>query len=74
MTGVLLFSMPNPSPATDDQFGNAVAVRGDLIAIGSILDDPGGFVDAGAVYVFDVTGSPVVTVPNPVPGSTSFFG
>ena len=37
----------------DDLFGSAVAVRGDLVVVGSLRADVNGLVDPGAAYVYE---------------------
>ena len=44
--------------AGDDQFGAAVALDGDQLAVGAPYDDPGTALDAGSVYVFERSGGP----------------
>ena len=68
----------NPAPATQDQFGNAVAISGNLVIVGCARNDPGGIIDAGTAYVYDLT-SPTPTVPihtldNPAPNADDWFG
>ena len=61
-SGTLLTTFENPTPSPGDQFGASLAMAGNVVAIGSWLDDtaaPGG----GAVYVFGNDASP--------PGSTT---
>src|SRR5687767_11546967 len=43
-------------PGTDDLFGHAVDIDGDVAVVGSVLDDNSHGGDAGAVYVFERTG------------------
>lgn len=67
----------NPSPAENDYFGTAVAVSGNLVAVGADHDDTG-FSNAGIVYIYDASsGTPAVplwTLPNPSPQSQEIFG
>ena len=51
-TGDLLHTFLNPSPGTDDHFGDSVAGLGRNVVIGASLDDTKG-TDAGAAYLFD---------------------
>lgn len=37
-----------------DQFGSSVSVSGNTVVVGAPLDDPPGFVNAGAAYVYSV--------------------
>jgi hypothetical protein len=39
------------------RFGNAVAVSGDTVVVGALLEDVAGEVDAGAAYVFVRSGA-----------------
>jgi MYXO-CTERM domain-containing protein len=48
-------SMPNGADV--GEFGWAVALDGDRVAVGAPYEDVGGVLDAGAVYVFERTGS-----------------
>ncbi|MBI4660133.1 MAG: HYR domain-containing protein [Verrucomicrobia bacterium] len=41
-------------PGTNVMFGSAVALRGDALVVGAVLDDPGGE-DSGSVYAFTRT-------------------
>ena len=72
-----LLAIPNPAPAAGDAFGAAVAISGDLVAVGSALDD-GSAVDSGSVHVFDLSsaspGVPVATIANPDPAADARFG
>lgn len=52
----LVQTLPVPQGAADDRFGHAVAVRGDLIAVGAPRHD-GTALNAGAVYVYRYGGS-----------------
>lgn len=67
----------NPSPATNDQFGNSVAISGSIVVVGSHLDDTGA-TDSGSVYVFDLANgppaAPIHTIPNPTPATVDLFG
>ena len=62
-------------PATDDQFGWAVAIDGDSVAVTAPRADIAGDTTAGAIYVFDRSGgvwdskrsSPRPTLRRPVP-------
>ncbi|MBX7212045.1 MAG: FG-GAP repeat protein [Verrucomicrobiaceae bacterium] len=76
-TGVLLFTLPNPTPAVDDQFGHAVAMSGTRVVVSAIGDDTGAS-NAGSVYVFDLSGAnpfvPVLTLNNPAPAADDMFG
>ncbi|MDZ4687532.1 MAG: immunoglobulin domain-containing protein, partial [Planctomycetaceae bacterium] len=44
--------------ASGDNFGYSLAVSGNVVVVGSLLDDNGGGVDAGSAYVFTYTEFP----------------
>jgi len=48
-----------PDGAKDDNFGFTVAMLGNTMAVGARRADPGGTEDAGAAYVFSVSGHTV---------------
>jgi hypothetical protein len=70
-------TLHDPSPAGDDQFGISVAVSGNRLVVGVYGDDTGGL-DAGAAYVYDLSGgtptTPTVTLFNPTPSTSDQFG
>nr|WP_226894617.1 hypothetical protein [Luteolibacter marinus] len=72
---VLVFD--NPTPSTNDYFGNAVAISGNLVAVGADHEDTGAS-NAGVVYIYDVSSgnptTPVRTLTNPTPQSSDEFG
>ena len=64
----------NPTPATNDGFGYAVALEGDAVLVGAYLDD-NTLVNAGAAYLFDgSSGGLVRTFEKPSPISGGQFG
>jgi len=70
-----VFTLTNPSPAVNDQFGTSVAISGTKVAVGAHLDDTTGS-QAGSVYVYDL-GDDTPTVPVAVlhePSPSSSFG
>ncbi len=75
--GVPVFTINNPSPAADDNFGNAMAVQGDLVLVGTPFDDTGA-TNSGIAYLYNLGSStptvPVLTLTNPVPGANDNFG
>jgi hypothetical protein len=73
---VAVATLDNPSPATDDWFGGAVAVSGTRVAIAAEGDDTAGH-NAGSVYVYDFSGAtppPVVILHHPEPSTYPLFG
>jgi hypothetical protein len=74
VTGSLLQTFVNPTPAVGDQFGAAVAGVGANALIGAPFDDAGAN-DAGAAYLMDgATGSQLLTILNPTPAISDQFG
>ncbi len=65
------------SPASNEEFGTAVALQGTVIAVGTQHDDKGD-TNAGSLHVYDLaSGSPqvpVLVIDNPVPGQNDYFG
>ena len=73
-TGALVRTFTNPTTASGDGFGHAVAVSGNLALISATGDANGSPVRAGsgAAYLFDMTtGTRLQTFLNPVPGPAS---
>ena len=75
-SGTLLRTFENPTPATNDFFGSAVSLSGNLALIGARNDALGG-TGFGAAYVFDAsTGALLRTFanPGPLPNVSDSFG
>jgi hypothetical protein len=74
---VPVFTLNNPGPAVNDQFSFSVAVSGNLMVVGSYLDDAGA-TDAGSAYVYDLSSAtptvPIFTLNNPGPATGDEFG
>lgn len=70
-------TLPDPSPAAFDNFGNSVAISGGRVVIGAPKKDTGA-TDAGSAYVYDLTSatpaSPLITLTNPSPVANDLFG
>ena len=74
-TGDLLFTMNNPTPENNDQFGYSVASAPDGDVIVSALRDNTGATSAGSVYLYDgTTGDLLLTINNPTPQKSDYFG
>jgi hypothetical protein len=72
--GTRLVTYTNPTPASFDGFGFAVAAIGsDKVLISAAQDDTGG-TDTGAAYLFSTNGSLVATFTNPAAASFDEFG
>lgn len=66
-SGARLQTFENPTPGSNDQFGGAVSLSGNLALVGAQNDALGG-AGSGAAYLFDVTaGTLSRTLPNPGP-------
>gem|GEM_PF-5970547 len=74
---VAVFTLENPEPASSDQFGNAMALSGGRLVVGTRLDDALAL-NSGSAYVYNLEGStptvPSLTLRNPTPASQDFFG
>jgi hypothetical protein len=74
---VALASVDNPGPASNDEFGWAVALSGARLVVAADRDDTGAD-NAGSAYVFELSSGtpevPVVTINNPSPSSNEEFG
>ncbi len=70
-------TLPNPTPASGDNFGIAVAISGTRVVVGARFDDTGAG-DAGSAYVYDLTSAtaavPIRTLNNPTPAAGENFG
>jgi len=71
------FTLHKPNPTFNDQFGNAVALSGARVVVGTRFDDAGAS-DSGSAYVFDLASAtptvPAFTLANPHPSASSYFG
>jgi hypothetical protein len=70
-------SIPNPEPNPRDNFGRAVAISGNRIAVGVPGADIGG-TDVGVAFVYDLNSPtpavPTLTLTNPSPFRSTGFG
>ncbi|GET40779.1 FG-GAP repeat protein [Microseira wollei] len=74
VTGNLLQTFNNPTPAPEDYFGSSVAAVGNNVLIAAPGDDAGAN-DAGVAYLFDgVTGNLLQTFNNPTAAENDRFG
>jgi hypothetical protein len=70
---VAAVALNNPSPGANDSFGESVAISGNHVVVGAVLDDTVA-VNAGSAYVYDLSsatpGAPAITLtaPNLVAG------
>jgi hypothetical protein len=74
-TGALLRTIPNPMPVTSDDFGEAVAIDGNTIVVGSPFYDRLSSTTGGRAFVFNAsTGGLISTLFNPTPAYADEFG
>ncbi|MBI1784800.1 FG-GAP repeat protein [Candidatus Sumerlaeota bacterium] len=74
-TGALMTPLDNPDPAPGENFGNAIAISGNMVVVGAFGDSPGGYTSAGTAYVFNATsGALISTLSNPFPEASDNFG
>jgi hypothetical protein len=74
LSGALLTTFTNPTPAALDSFGVSVAaVASDRVLIGAYGDGTGA-TNAGAVYLFSTSGTLLTTFTNPTPVAFDYFG
>jgi len=70
----LFTTFTNPTPASSDWFGRAVAgVGADKVLVGAYGDDTGA-ANAGAAYLFGTNGTLLSTFTNPTPAASDSFG
>ncbi len=75
VTGALQLTLTDPWYTSGDRFGSAVAMDGNLIAVGASGAKPGGVTSVGLAFVFDAsTGSLIATLANPDPTVNDRFG
>lgn len=72
--GTLLTTITNPSPASGEQFGSAVAAVGNNRVLISAHLDTTGATGAGSVYLFSTNGTLLTTITNPTPAVNDGFG
>ena len=72
--GSLIRKLVNPTPASNDRFGDAVSISNNIVLVGANQDDTG-FTDSGTAYLFNATtGALLWTLNNPTPAATDRFG
>ncbi|MCA9031280.1 MAG: choice-of-anchor D domain-containing protein, partial [Planctomycetaceae bacterium] len=76
--GTLLYELRNPFPTTNDYFGHAVTISGNLVVAAVEGDEVGAANNAGSVYVFDLGSMTPTTyalhIQNPNPTTGDHFG
>jgi hypothetical protein len=71
--GNLLTTLQAPIPEEGAEFGCAVAINVDTIAVGEYKADVEAF-NEGKAYVFDLDGNLLATLQSPVPDVAAYFG
>ncbi len=75
--GTHYLEIPNPEPASGDDFGSEIVLTGDLLVVAAPRDDAS-FGDSGSVYCFDLSGAspelPVSILRHPTPAANRRFG
>jgi len=74
VSGNLLTTFANPTPANGDRFGAALAPFGEDKVIISALHDDLGATDAGTVYVYTLAGELSATIGSSTASPNGFFG
>ncbi|MCA9008092.1 MAG: cadherin-like domain-containing protein, partial [Planctomycetaceae bacterium] len=75
-SATLTATVNNPTPASGDRFGQAIAVSGNRMVIGTIGDDTGAS-NAGSAYLYTLSGGTATlaaTIDNPSPAADDWFG
>src|SRR5207244_85708 len=72
-TGALVKRLDNPTPASPDGFGAAVAISGNSVLVGAGAADDNG-TDSGAAYVFDASSGSVTATLEGFPHDGNEFG
>lgn len=72
--GDLLHAFQDPTPATDENFGDSVACYGTQLLIGATYENTAG-ANVGRAYLFDSdSGNLIRPIPHPAPVAGDFFG
>lgn len=74
LAGTWLLTITNPTPATGEQFGMALAALDEERLIVGAPGDRVGTNAVGAVYVYDAGGQLLLQVTNPAPAAGAAFG
>ena len=73
--GILQQTIMNPSPEVFDQFGSALSISANMLAVGAIGSDANGISNSGVVYLFDPDdGSLLQTLVSPNASVNGGFG
>lgn len=73
-TGDLRHTFPDPTPADDGTFGDAIAIDGNQVIIGEPRDSSGGF-RVGRAHLYDATtGTLIRSFDDPTPTTSDLFG
>lgn len=72
--GELIKSIKSPSLQNDSNFGNALAVCGDVLFIGESMIDVDSLVDSGSVHLYDLNGNYLKSLHSPEASEKGEFG
>lgn len=76
--GTPVHAINTPSPPSEEEFGNAVAISGNVVVAGCYHDDKGNNSNSGSAFVYDLATSapdlPVLSLENPGPATNDYFG
>lgn len=76
--GVPVQVINTPSPSSEEEFGDAVAISGTLVVAGCSHDDKGTNFNSGSAFVYDVSSTtpnlPILSLENPAPATNDYFG
>ena len=74
---VPVITLNHPTLTAGDRFGRAADISGSYVVVGAYLNDTGAS-DSGSAYVYEVSSAtptvPLVTLNNPTPSSSDWFG
>ncbi len=72
-----IFALLNPTPEGGDYFGWSVAISGEMVVVGALLDNTGA-IQTGSAYIYDLLAidpeTPTLTLNNPSPNYGDSFG
>ncbi len=73
-TGTFLHTINNPTPESNDNFGEITFIDGNNLIVG-VDEDNTGAINAGSIYIYDIpTGALLHTINNPTPDTDDNFG
>lgn len=74
LSGSLIYELTNPTPASNENFGNSISVHGDYLVVGAV-NEGATVAGGGAAYVYDVNnGNLLYTLVNPINNLNDYYG